>query len=88
MTQSYKMEDAHKLELQLDKHNGTKIFMKSHHRICLETLCTANLGVQKRNMGGNRLDWLCYQSVNVEKSLWYSQYVLPKTIVKRTKKNS
>ena len=30
MTQSYKMEDAHKLKLYLDKHNGTKIFLKSH----------------------------------------------------------
>ena len=28
MTQSYKMEDAHKLELYLDKHNETKIFFK------------------------------------------------------------
>ena len=65
MTQSYKMEDAHKLELQLDKHNGTKIFMKSHCWLCLESLfmrtidkSTANLGVQKINMGGNGLGWL------------------------------
>ena len=30
MTQSYKMEDAHKLELYLDKHNRTKMLLKSH----------------------------------------------------------
>ena len=52
MTQSYKMEDAHKLELQLDKHNVTKIFMKSHHWICFETLCIAK--------------WVCKKEIWVE----------------------